>query len=48
LGYDLIHRAERWLTALMIVIFAVTLFLIHYPAGTVARWRVGADHPGQV
>jgi NCS1 nucleoside transporter family len=36
-GYDLIHRAERWLTALMIVIFGiftVTLFVIHYPAGT--------------
>ena len=36
-GYDLIHRVERWLTALMIVIFGiftVTLFLIHYPAGT--------------
>ena len=36
-GYDLIHRAERWLTVLMIVIFGiftVTLFFIHYPAGT--------------
>ena len=36
-GYDLIHRAERWLTVFMIVIFGiftVTLFLIHYPAGT--------------
>jgi nucleobase:cation symporter-1, NCS1 family len=36
-GYDLIHRAERWLTALMIVIFGIftiTLFFIHYPAGT--------------
>jgi NCS1 nucleoside transporter family len=36
-GYDLIHKAERWLTYLMIVIFGIftiTLFLIHYPAGT--------------
>ena len=36
-GYDLIHRAERWLTVFMIVIFGiftVTLFFIHYPAGT--------------
>jgi NCS1 nucleoside transporter family len=36
-GYDLIHKAERWLTYLMIVvfgIFTVALFLIHYPAGT--------------
>src|SRR5690349_9361334 len=36
-GYDLIHRAERWLTVLMIVIFGIftiTLFFIHYPAGT--------------
>jgi NCS1 nucleoside transporter family len=36
-GYDLIHKAERWLTYLMIVvfgIFTIALFLIHYPAGT--------------
>ena len=36
-GYDLIHKAERWLTYLMIVIFGiftVTLFVVHYPAGT--------------
>jgi purine-cytosine permease-like protein len=36
-GYDLIHRAEQWLTYLMIVIFGIftiTLFLIHYPPGT--------------
>jgi NCS1 family nucleobase:cation symporter-1 len=36
-GYDLIHKAERWLTYAMIVIFGiftVALFLIHYPAGT--------------
>jgi purine-cytosine permease-like protein len=36
-GYDLIHKAEQWLTYLMIVIFGiftVTLFLIHYPPGT--------------
>jgi NCS1 nucleoside transporter family len=36
-GYDLIHKAEQWLTYAMIVIFGVftiTLFLIHYPAGT--------------
>src|SRR5947199_2765821 len=36
-GYDLIHKAERWLTYSMIVIFGVftiALFLVHYPAGT--------------
>lgn len=36
-GYDLIHKAEQWLTYLMIVIFGIftiTLFFIHYPAGT--------------
>ena len=36
-GYDLIHKAEQWLTYLMIVIFGIftiTLFLIHYPPGT--------------
>ncbi|MDR3035542.1 MAG: cytosine permease [Kitasatospora sp.] len=36
-GYDLIHRAERFLTYLMIVIFGIftiTLFVVHYPAGT--------------
>src|SRR6201990_3233649 len=36
-GYDLIHRAEQWLTYLMIVIFGfftITLVFIHYPAGT--------------
>jgi NCS1 family nucleobase:cation symporter-1 len=36
-GYDLIHKAERWLTYLMIVIFGIftiTLFVVHYPAGT--------------
>src|SRR5436305_1507302 len=36
-GYDLLHRAERWLTVFMIVIFGIftiTLFFIHYPAGT--------------
>jgi purine-cytosine permease-like protein len=38
-GYDLIHKAERWLTYLMILvfgIFTIALFLIHYPAGTFA------------
>jgi nucleobase:cation symporter-1, NCS1 family len=43
-GYDLIHRAEQLLTYLMIVIFGiftVTLFLIHYPAGT---FDVGTFH----
>ena len=38
-GYDLIHKAERWLTYLMIIvfgIFTIALFLIHYPAGTFA------------
>ena len=37
IGYDLIHRAEQWLTYLMIVIFGIftiALFVIHYPAGT--------------
>jgi nucleobase:cation symporter-1, NCS1 family len=36
-GYDLIHKAEQWLTYLMIVIFGIftiALFTIHYPAGT--------------
>ncbi len=45
-GYDLIHKAERWLTYLMIVIFGiftVTLFVIHYPAGT---FDVGAFKAG--
>jgi NCS1 nucleoside transporter family len=38
-GYDLIHKAEQWLTYLMIVIFGIftiTLFFLHYPAGTFA------------
>ena len=38
-GYDLIHKAEQWLTYAMILIFGIftiTLFLIHYPAGTFA------------
>ena len=37
IGYDLIHRAERVLTYLMLVIFGVftiALFLVHYPPGT--------------
>jgi purine-cytosine permease-like protein len=37
IGYDLIHKAEQWLTYLMIVIFGIftiTLFVVHYPAGT--------------
>ncbi|HWG63721.1 MAG TPA: cytosine permease [Streptosporangiaceae bacterium] len=36
-GYDLIHKAEQWLTYLMLVIFGlftIALFLVHYPAGT--------------
>ena len=36
-GYDLIHKAEQWLTYLMLVIFGIftiTLFFIHYPPGT--------------
>ena len=36
-GYDLIHKAERWLTYLMIAIFGIftiTLFFLHYPPGT--------------
>jgi NCS1 family nucleobase:cation symporter-1 len=43
-GYDLIHKAERWLTYAMIVIFGlftIALFTVHYPAGTFA---VGAFH----
>lgn len=43
-GYDLIHRAERVLTYLMLVIFGlftVSLFLVDYPAGTFA---VGEFH----
>src|ERR1700744_334366 len=39
IGYALIHKAEQWLTYLMIVIFGIftiTLFFIHYPAGTFA------------
>lgn len=38
-GYDLIHRAERWLTYAMIIVFGlftIALFLVHYPAGTFA------------
>jgi NCS1 nucleoside transporter family len=36
-GYDLIHKAEQWLTYAMLLIFGiftVTLFFLHYPAGT--------------
>jgi NCS1 family nucleobase:cation symporter-1 len=36
-GYDLIHKAEQWLTYAMIVIFGIftiALFVVHYPAGT--------------
>src|ERR1700759_4004087 len=36
-GYDLIHKAEQWLTYAMILIFGIftiTLFFTHYPAGT--------------
>ena len=39
IGYDLIHKAERWLTYAMLLIFGIltiTLFFIHYPAGTFA------------
>jgi nucleobase:cation symporter-1, NCS1 family len=45
-GYDLIHKAERWLTYAMILIFGIftiTLFFIHYPAGT---FGVGSFHAG--
>jgi NCS1 family nucleobase:cation symporter-1 len=38
-GYDLIHRAEQYLTYVTILIFGIltiTLFLIHYQAGTFA------------
>jgi NCS1 family nucleobase:cation symporter-1 len=37
IGYDLIHQAEKYLTIAMIVlfgIFTITLFTLHYPAGT--------------
>ncbi|HET6877228.1 MAG TPA: cytosine permease [Jatrophihabitans sp.] len=39
LGYDVIHRAERVLTVLMLIIFGIFtigLFFLHYPAGTFA------------
>jgi nucleobase:cation symporter-1, NCS1 family len=45
-GYDLIHKAERWLTYAMILIFGIftiTLFFLHYPAGT---FGVGPFHAG--
>ena len=38
-GYDLVHKAERWLSYAMLVIFGIftiALFVIHYPAGTFA------------
>jgi NCS1 family nucleobase:cation symporter-1 len=41
IGYDLIHKAEQWLTYAMIVIFGIftiALFVIHYPAG---MWDAG-------
>jgi nucleobase:cation symporter-1, NCS1 family len=37
IGYDLIHRAERILTYLMLVIFGIftiAVFTLHYPAGS--------------
>lgn len=44
-GYDLIHRAERILTYLMLVIFGIftiAVFTLHYPAGSFSlsgfRW----------
>ncbi|HEY8301593.1 MAG TPA: cytosine permease [Jatrophihabitans sp.] len=36
-GYDIIHKAERWLALAMLVVFGVltiSLFFLHYPAGT--------------
>jgi purine-cytosine permease-like protein len=36
-GYDLIHAAERWLTAAMLIVFGVltvSLFFLSYPPGT--------------
>jgi NCS1 family nucleobase:cation symporter-1 len=36
-GYDVIHRAERYLTVAMLVlfgIFTITLFFLNYPSGT--------------
>jgi purine-cytosine permease-like protein len=38
-GYDLIHKAERWLSYATLVIFGIftiARFVIHYPAGTFA------------
>ncbi|MDQ2850496.1 cytosine permease [Dermatophilaceae bacterium Sec6.4] len=38
-GYDLIHRAEQFLTYAMLVVFGIVtvmLFTLHYPAGTFA------------
>ena len=46
-GYDLIHKAEQWLTYLMIVIFGIftiALFVIHYPGGHL-RPRPVQGHP---
>jgi NCS1 family nucleobase:cation symporter-1 len=37
IGYDLIHKAEQFLTYAMLIIFGIftiSLFFIHYPAGT--------------
>ncbi len=36
-GYDVIHKAERWLIVAMLIVFGVltvSLFFLHYPAGT--------------
>jgi nucleobase:cation symporter-1, NCS1 family len=36
-GYDIIHKAERWLTGAMLVIFGlftISLFFLNYPSGT--------------
>lgn len=39
MGYDLIHRAEQFLTYAMLVVFGIVtvmLFTLHYPADTFA------------
>jgi NCS1 family nucleobase:cation symporter-1 len=43
-GYDVIHRSERYLAAAMLVVFgilSVALFFLHYPAGT---FTLGSFH----
>src|SRR5581483_1192300 len=44
IGYDIIHKAEQWLTYATIAVFGlltIALFTVHYPAGT---FNVGTFH----